>query len=74
VAVQEGIGLAVVMPATAGIHVFMAMQRKQGVDGRDIGERSDAVLRTAKPGHDERLHYPNSAARFRLAIIEMRMR
>jgi hypothetical protein len=25
-----------------------------GLDGRDIGERSDAVLRTAKPGHDER--------------------
>src|SRR4051812_46811631 len=23
------------------------------VDGRDIGERSDAVLRTAMPGHDE---------------------
>jgi hypothetical protein len=26
--------------------------RKQDVDGRDIGERSDAVLRTAMPGHD----------------------
>src|SRR5262245_56176133 len=25
----------------------------QDVDGRDIGERSDAVLRTAMPGHDE---------------------
>src|SRR3954468_11677909 len=24
------------------------------MDGRDIGERSDAVLRTAMPGHDER--------------------
>jgi hypothetical protein len=23
------------------------------VDGRDIGERSDAVLRTAMPGHDD---------------------
>jgi len=23
------------------------------VDGRDIGEQSDAVLRTAMPGHDE---------------------
>jgi hypothetical protein len=22
------------------------------MDGRDIGERSDAVLRTAMPGHD----------------------
>jgi len=44
-----------------GIHVLAA---KQGVDGRDIGERSDAVLwtaagersdavlRTAMPGHD----------------------
>jgi len=27
--------------------------RKQGVDARDIGERSDAVLRTAVRGHDE---------------------
>ncbi|HVV40213.1 MAG TPA: error-prone DNA polymerase [Nitrobacter sp.] len=25
----------------------------KNVDGRDIGERSDAVLRTAMPGHDE---------------------
>jgi hypothetical protein len=23
------------------------------VDGRDIGERSDAVLRTAMPGYDD---------------------
>jgi hypothetical protein len=38
------------MPAKAGIHVFL--RRKQDVDGRDIGERSDAVLRTAMPGHD----------------------
>jgi len=34
-----------------GIHVFGVA--KQGVDGRDIGERSDAVLRTAMPGHDD---------------------
>ena len=27
--------------------------KKQGVDARDIGERSDAVLRTAMRGHDE---------------------
>jgi hypothetical protein len=26
---------------------------KKDVDGRDIGERSDAVLRTAMPGHDD---------------------
>jgi hypothetical protein len=25
---------------------------RQGVDARDIGERSDAVLRTAVRGHD----------------------
>jgi hypothetical protein len=25
----------------------------QNLDGRDIGERSDAVLRTAMPGHDD---------------------
>jgi len=34
-----------------GIHVFLG--KEQGVDGRDIGERSDAVLRTAMPGHDD---------------------
>ena len=34
-----------------GIHVFRAAGKD--VDGRDIGERSDAVLRTAMPGHDE---------------------
>jgi len=33
-----------------GIHVFLFAKRD--VDGRDIGERSDAVLRTAMPGHD----------------------
>src|ERR1700733_8692578 len=38
------------MPAlVAGIHVFGF---KKVVDGRVIGERSDAVLRTAMPGHD----------------------
>jgi hypothetical protein len=38
------------MPAlVAGIHVLAT---KEGVDGRDIGERSDVVLRTAMPGHD----------------------
>jgi hypothetical protein len=41
------------MPAlVAGIHVLMH-QQEQDVDGRDIGARSDAVLRTAMPGHDE---------------------
>jgi hypothetical protein len=40
------------MPAlVAGIHVLMLSKNKV-VDGRDIGERSDAVLRTAMPGHD----------------------
>jgi hypothetical protein len=40
------------MPAlVAGIHVLNASNAKD-VDGRDIGERSDAVLRTAMPGHD----------------------
>jgi hypothetical protein len=34
------------------IHVF-EVTRDQDVDARDIGERSDAVLRTAIPGHDE---------------------
>jgi hypothetical protein len=32
------------------IHAFLVA--KQGVDARDIGERSDAVLRTAMRGHD----------------------
>jgi hypothetical protein len=37
------------------IHVFVFALRlgKQDVDARHIGERSDAVLRTAKAGHDE---------------------
>ena len=40
----------VVMPGLVpGIHVLAV---KKVVDGRDIGERSDAVLRTAVPGHD----------------------
>jgi len=34
-----------------GIHVFQLL--KQGVDGRDIGVRKHAVLRTAMPGHDD---------------------
>jgi hypothetical protein len=41
------------MPAlVAGIHALASLA-EQDVDGRDIGERSDAVLRTAMPGHDE---------------------
>ena len=35
-----------------GIHVFWLL--KQDVDGRDIGVRKHAVLRTATPGHDEK--------------------
>jgi hypothetical protein len=34
------------------IHVLFAA-RPEDVDARVIGERSDAVLRTAMPGHDE---------------------
>jgi hypothetical protein len=39
------------------IRVFLAS--KQGVDARDIGERSDAVLRTAMPAHDEVIQSTN---------------
>jgi len=47
--------LAGVMPGLVpGIHVLNWSVSKD-VDGRDIGERSDAVLRTAMPGHDEML-------------------
>jgi hypothetical protein len=35
-----------------GIHVLTG-SNEEDVDGRDIGERSDAVLQTAMPGHDE---------------------
>jgi hypothetical protein len=35
------------------IHVLLAAVKKD-VDARDIGERSDAVLRTAMRGHDDR--------------------
>ena len=38
-----------------GIHVLLCY--KKGVDGRDIGERSDAVIRPAMPGHDGVLYY-----------------
>src|ERR1700686_5056297 len=41
---------------------------KKGVDGRDIGERSDAVLRTALPGHDE---LRSSLARRRILDLEL---
>jgi hypothetical protein len=34
------------------IHVLLVMG-PEDVDARHIGERSDAVLRTAKAGHDE---------------------
>jgi hypothetical protein len=41
------------MPAlVAGIHVF-GHCTKEDVDGRDIGVRKHAVLRTAMPGHDK---------------------
>ena len=44
-----------VMPGLVpGIHVSRNSS-EQDVDGRDIGEQSDAVLRPAMPGHDERI-------------------
>jgi hypothetical protein len=36
-----------------GIHVFLFNNEKKDVDGRVIGEQSDAVLRTTMPGHDD---------------------
>jgi len=43
-----------IMPALPpGIHVLAAFSGLEDLDGRDIGGRSDAVLRTAMPGHDE---------------------
>jgi hypothetical protein len=48
-----------VVPAYAGttLRVLRRLRIKMDVvkyvDGRDIGEQSDAVLRTAMPGHDE---------------------
>jgi hypothetical protein len=40
--------------------------RVEDVDGRDVGERSDAVLRTAMPGHDEfESQIPNTSLRKR---------
>jgi hypothetical protein len=35
------------------IHVLLWSPEKKDVDARDIGERSDAVLRTAMRGHDD---------------------
>jgi hypothetical protein len=34
-----------------GIHALL--RKKKGADSRDIGERSDAVLRPAMPSHDK---------------------
>jgi len=47
----EVLSMFVMLGLAPGIHVFRATTRD--VDGRDIGERSDAVLRTARPSHDE---------------------
>jgi hypothetical protein len=48
------------MPAlVAGIHV-LATSHHEDVDGRDIGERSDALLRAVKPGHDAVLQEKSS--------------
>jgi hypothetical protein len=38
------------------IYVFMRSKLKD-VDARHIGERSDAVLRTAMAGHDEMIEW-----------------
>jgi hypothetical protein len=42
-----------------GIHVFLDADAED-VDGRDIGSGSDAVLRTAMPGHDGVVLRPNA--------------
>jgi hypothetical protein len=42
----------VYLSALPGIHVFQSND-KQDVDGRAQASGSDAVLRTAMPGHDE---------------------
>src|SRR5689334_21819978 len=50
------------MPAlVAGIHVFKPCNSKD-VDGRDIGVRKHAVLRTAMPGHDESRFNPSRSS------------
>jgi hypothetical protein len=36
------------------IHAFYTILILQVVDARDIGEQSDAVLRTAMPGQDQK--------------------
>jgi|GEM_PF-2512745 hypothetical protein len=36
-----------------GIHVLSQKRDSEDVDGRDIGVRKHAVLRTAMPGHDD---------------------
>lgn len=51
----NGVGVleTLVMPGfMPGIHALRVKMRKD-VAGRDIGERTDAVLRTAMPDHDE---------------------
>jgi hypothetical protein len=44
-----------VMPGLVpGIHVFNSIAASKDVDGRAEASGSDAVLRTAMPGHDEK--------------------
>jgi hypothetical protein len=45
--------LSVMAGLDSAIHVFVFMPLKKDVDAWHIGERSDAVLRTAMAGHDE---------------------
>ncbi len=46
--------LSTSFPASCRASASLERVGKQVVDGRDIGERSGAVLRTAMPGHDGR--------------------
>ena len=50
-------------------HPRLAFLSAKGVDGRDIGERSDAVLRMAMPGHDEHCARRSQAADARLRSV-----
>jgi hypothetical protein len=55
----ERLCLSFAMPGLVpGIHVLKTVQFTD-VDGRDIGVRKHAVLRTAMPGHDSKQAQPH---------------
>src|SRR5262249_19249661 len=52
---------------------FFAQIDQKDVDARDVGERSDAVLRTAMRGHDEIILHPSILEKSATARVAARI-